>query len=100
MTTVDYDAELPKAGANVESRWGAIRHMARRYPLGAIGAAIMFIFVFFAIFADVITAFDPLSVNASISLARPDAHHWLGADYMGRAVYSRSGLRGRIHPRA
>ena len=96
MSTIDYDAELAKAGAHVDTRWGTVRFLARRYPLGAIGAAIMFMFVFFAIFADVITVFDPLSVNASLSLARPDPHHWLGADYMGRDVYTRIVYGARI----
>jgi peptide/nickel transport system permease protein len=96
MSTINYDAELAHAGAHVEGVWGRIAHLARRYPLGAIGGVIMFVFVFFAIFADLITIYDPLSVNASISLARPDAQHWLGADYMGRDVYSRIVYGARI----
>ena len=49
MSTLDFRAELAKAGANVDSRWSALRFFARRYPLGAIGAAIMVVFVFAAI---------------------------------------------------
>ncbi len=96
MSTVDFRAELAKAGANVDSRWSALAFFARRYPLGAIGAAIMALFVFAAIFAPLITLYDPLTTNASLSLARPSAAHWLGCDFMGRDVYSRIVYGARI----
>jgi peptide/nickel transport system permease protein len=96
VSTIDYRAELAKAGANVDSRWSAIRFFVRRYPLGAIGAALMALFVFAAIFAPFITVYDPLSTNAALSLARPSAAHWLGCDFMGRDVYSRIVYGARI----
>ncbi len=96
MSTIDYRAELAKAGANVDSRWSAIRFFVRRYPLGAVGAAIMGLFVFAAIFAPLITVYDPLSTNAALSLARPSVAHWLGCDFMGRDVYSRIVYGARI----
>lgn len=96
MSTIDFRAELAKAGANVDSRWSAIRFFARRYPLGAIGAVIMALFVFAAIFAPLITVYDPLSTNAALSLARPSVAHWLGCDFMGRDVYSRIVYGARI----
>jgi len=89
MSSIDYRAELTRAGANVEGRWSAIRFLARRYPLGAFGAVIMALCVFAALFAPFITVYDPLSTNAAASLARPSAQHWLGCDFMGRDVYSR-----------
>ena len=48
-------------------RWSAARFLARRYPLGAIGAAIMAVFVFAALFAEIITFHDPLATNAVAS---------------------------------
>ena len=96
MSTVDYRAELAKAGANVDSRWSAVRFFARRYPLGAVGAVIMVLFVFAAIAAPLITVYDPLSTNAAFSLARPSTAHWLGCDFMGRDVYSRIVYGARI----
>jgi peptide/nickel transport system permease protein len=96
MESVDYTAALARAGANVETRWGGVRFFLRRYPLGAAGAAIMALFVFAAIFAGFITRYDPLSTNAALSLARPGAEHWLGADFLGRDVYSRIVYGARI----
>src|SRR4051794_41898939 len=49
----------------------------------------MVLFVLTAIFADFISRFDPLSVDAAHALARPDARHWLGTDSFGRDVWSR-----------
>ena len=96
MSSIEYRAELSKAGANVDSKWSAILFLARRYPLGAIGAVIMAIFVFAALFAPFLTVYDPLSTNSAISLARPSAAHWLGCDFMGRDVYSRIVYGARI----
>ncbi|MBI3515994.1 MAG: ABC transporter permease, partial [Proteobacteria bacterium] len=96
MAAVDVDSELVKAGASVRGGWGQLRFFARRYPLGAIGGVLMALFVLSALFADLITAYSPLSTNAAISLARPSTAHWLGADFMGRDVYSRIIYGARI----
>ena len=66
MSTLDFNAELAAAGANVHSRWGAVRFFIRRYPLGAIGAVIMSLFVMAAVFAPLITVYDPLTTNAAV----------------------------------
>jgi peptide/nickel transport system permease protein len=89
MTTVEHSAELARAGANIATRRQALVHLARRYPLGAVGALIMVLFVLTALFATVISPFDPTSTNARASLAAPGALHWMGADFMGRDVLSR-----------
>lgn len=86
----------PRIAAGRESVWGRAGYLIRRYPLGAVGALIMAVFVLSAVFAPLITAFDPLSTNASISLARPGGAHWLGADFMGRDMYSRIVYGARV----
>jgi peptide/nickel transport system permease protein len=96
MTALDHAAELEKAGANVSSRLGAALFLARRYPLGAIGAVIVLLFLLTAIFAGAITSFDPFTTNARDSLARPGGAHLLGADFMGRAVWARIVYGARI----
>jgi peptide/nickel transport system permease protein len=96
VSTIDFNAELTAAGAHVRGRWGAVRFFMRRYPLGTIGAVIMGVFAFAAVFAPFITYYDPLSTNAAFSLARPSVTHWLGCDFMGRDVYSRIIYGARI----
>lgn len=87
--TIDHDAELAKAGAGVEGKWGGFLYFCRRYPLGAAGGVISLLFVLAAIFADVIAPQDPLSTNAAASLAGPNPSNIMGADMMGRDVFSR-----------
>jgi len=96
MQATGYDAELSQAGAHVAGRWSALRFLARRYPLGAIGAAIMAVFVVAALFAGFIAVYDPLATDSAASLARPSAAHWLGADNFGRDLYSRIVYGARI----
>ena len=89
MVDIDHNAELAKAGANVLTHRDRVLFYARRYPLGAIGAVIMIIFVFSAVFADVLAPHDPLQTLASASLHAPGAEFLMGADMMGRDMLSR-----------
>src|ERR1043165_4114234 len=79
-----------------ESRLAALRFYARRYPLGAVGAFIVAVFVLMAIFAPLITQFDPTITNPRISLAFPSSEHPLGADFLGRDMRSRIVYGARI----
>ena len=72
MDNLDFRAELTRAGAMAHGRWGRLGFLIRRYPLGAVGAAILAVFVLTAVFADFLTAFDAVSTNARLSLAAPD----------------------------
>jgi peptide/nickel transport system permease protein len=96
LAALDHAAELDKAGANVSGRLSSAMFLARRYPLGAIGAIIVLLFLLTAIFAGAITSFDPFSTNARDSLARPGGAHLLGADFMGRDVWARIVYGARI----
>jgi peptide/nickel transport system permease protein len=73
-----------------------MRHVVWRHPLGAAGAIIIAVLAFGALFADLITVYDPLRTDSSISLARPTLAHWMGADFMGRDIYSRIVYGARI----
>ena len=96
MAVIDHDVELARAGANVRGWDGATLFFMRRYPLGAIGALIMILFLATAFFADAITTYDPFTTNARASLAPPGDRHLLGADFMGRDVFSRIVYGARI----
>ena len=96
MAIIDHQAELARAGGKVTGFWGALGHLLRRYPLGAAGAAIVLAIVLMATFAPWITAFDHTTTNARASLARPGGAHLLGADFMGRDMWSRIVYGARI----
>ncbi|CAN5586464.1 ABC transporter permease [soil metagenome] len=89
MAVINHEAELARAGANITGWLSRIIFFTRRYPLGAVGALIVALFVFTAAFADIIAPTDPTSTNAKYSLAAPSGLFWLGADFMGRDMYSR-----------
>lgn len=86
----------PVDTVRAEGVWSKIRYHAAAHPLGVIGAAIMAVFVFAAIFADFITSYDPIRTNSLVSLVPPGHGHWLGADQMGRDIYSRIVYGARI----
>jgi peptide/nickel transport system permease protein len=96
MTGIDYDAGLVGVGEKLRAGKGRLGRFIRAYPLGAIGAVLMGLFVLAAILAPFITLYDPLSTNAAASLARPSSAHWLGCDFMGRDVWSRIVYGARI----
>lgn len=64
-------------------------YYTRRYPLGVAGAIILVVFVVTAVFANVLAPFDPLTTNARASLAAPSRVYLIGADMMGRDMFSR-----------
>ena len=95
MAAIDHRAELPRVAAAGGIR-GTLAILLRRHPLGVAGAAIVIVFVLMALGAGWITAFDPTATNPRASLATPGGTHWLGADFMGRDVWSRIVYGARI----
>ena len=89
MATVNYDIELKRAGASATHGWRRLAFYAQRYVLGTVGLVIMVAFVLTALFADLLTRYDPLTVDSAHALARPSMQHWMGTDSFGRDVWSR-----------
>jgi peptide/nickel transport system permease protein len=96
MAATQYESELVRAGARAEGAWGRGLYLARQYPLGTIGAVIMTLFVIAALAADLITGRSPVATDAPNSLAAPGADFLMGADVMGRDLYSRIIYGARI----
>lgn len=94
--SVDHEAELAKAGAGVSGFFGNFWFFCRRYPLGALGGLIVLAFIIFALFADAVSPFDPLQTDSKRALRAPDSEMIMGADSMGRDVYSRIVAGARI----
>jgi peptide/nickel transport system permease protein len=96
VAVIDHQVELSRAGADVTGAWGTLGFLIRRHPLGAAGALIVLAFVLMALFAGWITTFDPVATNPRASLARPSETYILGADFMGRDMWSRIVYGARI----
>ncbi len=89
MTSINFDSELKRAGAHSTQGWRRLTFLAQRYVLGTFGLFIMLLFVWTAISADLISRYDPLSVDSAHRLPAPDWRHWMGTDSFGRDVWSR-----------
>lgn len=69
---------------------------ARRHPLGALGAVLLAIMTFAAIFAPYIAPYDPTEGDPAALFAPPSAKYWLGTDAFGRDILSRLIYGARI----
>lgn len=61
----------------------------RRYPLGALGGAILLAMILTAIFAPLLAPHDPQATSVELQYARPGSELILGGDQLGRDVLSR-----------
>ena len=71
------------------SRPAALLNFARRYPLGALGGAILIVMILTAIFAPVLAPYDPQETSVALQYAPPGSALILGGDHLGRDVLSR-----------
>jgi len=60
-----------------------------RDPLGLLGLVLVIIVIGAALFADVISPYDPAKIDVLRKLQDPSAAHWLGTDQLGRDTLSR-----------
>ncbi len=70
--------------------------LLRRFPLMAIGGAIVCSVALLAIFAPVIAPYDPTAINVDVILMPPSWQHWCGTDTLGRDVFSRMLYGARV----
>jgi peptide/nickel transport system permease protein len=68
----------------------ARRRKFRRPPVTLIaGGTIVGIIVLLAIFAPLVTSYNPTTINLLANLQGPSAAHWLGTDQLGRDIWTR-----------
>lgn len=70
--------------------------MLRRKPLGTLGAAIVLVMLFSAVFADRLTPYGFAQTSLKERLISTNADHWLGTDQIGRDVLTRVLYGARI----
>ena len=88
VTEVRVDADLE--GPAEKKPWHvAALDLARRQPLGAAGAAVVLVMVFMAVFADVLTVYDPEENAFENMLQPPGMQFLLGTDQFGRDMLTR-----------
>jgi peptide/nickel transport system permease protein len=67
----------------------AVAEFIKRRPLGAFGAFLIIAMVLAAVFADVVSPYDPVEARFADLLLPPSAAHLVGTDPFGRDVFSR-----------
>jgi peptide/nickel transport system permease protein len=73
---------------------GVFKDLVSR-PSGAIGLFLVIFHIVLALVSPFIAPFDYKLQNSALMLSQPDAVHWLGADHLGRDVFSRTLMGGR-----
>lgn len=69
--------------------WSTWARLARRKPLGTLGAVFLLVFVFLALAAPLVAPYDPYQVSRTDRLQGPSIRHFFGADQSGRDLLSR-----------
>lgn len=60
-----------------------------RNPMGLFGGIVLLLLVLGAVFANVISPYDPIAQHPGQELLAPNGQYWLGTDQLGRDVLSR-----------
>src|SRR3954470_8881255 len=67
-----------------------------RNPGAVMGAIVLVVIIFLAIFAPMVAPYDPIAQDSTAIRAAPSAQHFFGADNFGRDVFSRVLYGGRM----
>ncbi len=71
------------------SRLSLLWQFCSQNPLGAAGGLVVIVMVAMALFAELVTVYDPTANDFGAMLEAPSREHWLGADQFGRDLYTR-----------
>lgn len=74
---------------------GDIWRRFRRNKLAMAGLVVVVVMVFAAVFAPLVTRYDPTALG-SASRAKPSSQHWFGTDVLGRDLFSRVVYGARV----
>ncbi len=66
--------------------WGKL---TRKYPLGAFGAVIVVVMIVMAVFANILSPYDPEANAFEFMLSPPNLDFWMGTDQFGRDILTR-----------
>ncbi|MEM5776726.1 MAG: ABC transporter permease [Anaerolineaceae bacterium] len=92
-TTSEYkDPGVPKEKTPFQLAMARFGH--NRIALVAL--ALMVLIILTAFFAEEITTYNPIKLDAKSRLQGPSSEHWFGTDAMGRDVYTRIMYGGKV----
>ncbi|MGG7622052.1 nickel transporter permease [Bacillus coreaensis] len=85
IPSVVVNKKKTKKGTRVKS----FLYNFRKNQMAVVGVGIVFTFILIALFAEVLTPYDPYELDLKKNLQSPSFDHWLGTDDKGRDVLSR-----------
>src|SRR5690606_15042653 len=88
MTTAQ-DFSVVDRVSERETKLVAALRFARKNMLGTAGALVVVIMIVMAIFAHLITSYDPTANDFGVMLEAPSHEHLLGTDQYGRDLFAR-----------
>ncbi|MEM1007108.1 MAG: ABC transporter permease [Pseudomonadota bacterium] len=89
------EAIFNPAPGRLAELWRPIRKILRE-PLGALGLFLVLLVIFGAVFADLLTGWDPTKINPRDRFQGPNPTHLMGTDQLGRDLFARVLYGGRI----
>jgi peptide/nickel transport system permease protein len=76
--------------------WRKVLKLIRQHPLGAMGVLIVLALVICALFAEIVSPYDPQAIDPHALKMAPSLSHPFGTDRLGRDVMSRTIFGARI----
>ncbi len=86
------DPGVPKEKTPFQLQMARFGH--NRIAIAAL--VLMIIIILTAIFAEQLTTFNPIKLNAKARLTAPNSEYWFGTDAMGRDVFTRILYGGKV----
>ena len=86
---------VSNTSAPIADWWRPVRRLLRE-PMGVLGISLVLLVIFGAVFADLLTSYDPTKISPRDRFQAPSAEHLLGTDQLGRDLFSRVLHGGRI----
>jgi peptide/nickel transport system permease protein len=88
VSEVRVDAQFETLADKRPIGW-VVLDLMRRKPLGAAGGIIVIVMMLMALFAEILTSYDPVANSFADMSQAPSWQHLLGTDQFGRDLFSR-----------
>lgn len=82
--------------APAERQWADAWRRFRRNRLAVVGLGLIGVLVLAALFAELITTYEPNAIDVEARRQGPSAEHWFGTDQIGRDLFSRIVFGARV----
>lgn len=90
------NAVIPALAQATPSPWRQAWRVLRRNPLAMVCLVLLIIMAFWCVLGPIWSPWQDDTTDALMINKPPGAQHWLGTDFLGRDVYTRLLLAGRI----